>query len=293
MKWPAPAKLNLFLHVCGQRTDGYHELQTLFQLIDFCDQLEFEITLDGIIRRIEGPEDLPAESDLVIRAARLLQSSTGVSKGARIKLSKEIPVGAGLGGGSSDAATTLLVLNHLWRCDLSTAQLAELGLSLGADVPLFVLGNSAFASGIGERLQAVELGERHYVLVLMPLHVSTAEVFRHPQLKRDCAVMSSNEAKGSTGTNVCEKVVRAMYPAMDRALDNLAFYGDARMTGTGSCIFLEMPDADSAIKTTIQLNSLYNVRAVRGLDKSPVHELLRKMVWTDRDWLSAGTSPSW
>lgn len=276
MKWPAPAKLNLFLHVCGQRPDGYHELQTLFQLIDFCDHLEFEITPDGNICRVEGPVEIPAESDLVIRAARLLQSSSGVPEGALIRLHKNIPVGAGLGGGSSDAATTLLVLNHLWHCNLSIAQLAQLGLSLGADVPLFVYGNSAFAGGIGEKLQATKLGERHYVLVLMPLHVSTAEVFRHPELKRDCAVMSIRDALGGTGKNVCERVVRSMYPLMARALDDLASFGDARMTGTGSCIFLEMPDAEAAMKTTIQLNSLYNVRAVRGLDKSPVHELLQK-----------------
>lgn len=276
MKWPAPAKLNLFLHVCGQRPDGYHELQTLFQLIDFCDHLEFEIITDGNICRVEGPEEIPADSDLVIRAARLLQTSTGVSQGALIRLQKNIPVGAGLGGGSSDAATTLLVLNHLWRCHLSIQQLAQLGLSLGADVPVFVHGNSAFAGGIGEQLQALVLGERHYVLVLMPLHVSTAKVFRHPELKRDCAVMSIRDALGRKGSNVCERVVRSMYPIMARALDDLASFGDARMTGTGSCIFLEMPDADAAMKTTIQLNSLYNVRAVRGLDKSPVHELLQK-----------------
>lgn len=275
VKWPAPAKLNLFLHVCGQRPDGYHELQTLFQLIDFCDQLEFEVTDDGTISRIEGPPDIPEETDLVVRAARLLQAKSGVSKGALIKLDKIIPVGAGLGGGSSDAATTLLVLNLLWHCNLSIKQLAELGLSLGADVPLFVLGNSAFATGIGEQLEALELGDRHYVLVLMPLHVSTAEVFRHPQLQRDCAFLKMEDAMAAAH-NVCEKVVRSMHAEMACALDELASYGPARMTGTGSCIFLEMPDEDTAMKTTIQLNSLYNVRAVRGLDKSPVHELLRK-----------------
>lgn len=276
MKWSAPAKLNLFLHVCGRRPDGYHELQTLFQLIDFCDELEFEISHDGIISRVEGPADIPAEKDLVIRAAHLLQTSASVSKGALIKLTKVIPVGAGLGGGSSDAATTLLVLNHLWGCNLSMGKLAALGLSLGADVPLFVHGHSAFASGIGERLEAVELGERHYVLVLMPLHVSTAEVFQHPLLQRDCAALSVKDAMAGKGKNVCEWVVRNMYKVMARALDELASYGPARMTGTGSCIFLEMPDADTAMKTTIQLNSLYNVRAVRGLDKSPVHALLQK-----------------
>lgn len=276
MKWPAPAKLNLFLHVCGRRPDGYHELQTLFQLIDFCDQLEFDVTDDGIIRRIEGPPDIPEEADLAVRAARLLQTSARVSKGAFIKLDKIIPIGAGLGGGSSDAATTLLVLNHLWQCNLSIEQLAGLGLSLGADVPLFVYGNSAFASGIGEKLRAVELGERHYVLVLMPLNVSTAEVFRDPHLQRDCAVLSIEEAMAGAAHNVCEKVVRSMHAEMAFALDDLASYGPARMTGTGSCIFLAMPDKDTAMKATIQLNSLYNVRAVSGLDKSPLHELLRK-----------------
>jgi 4-diphosphocytidyl-2-C-methyl-D-erythritol kinase len=275
MKWPAPAKLNLFLHVCRRRLDGYHELQTLFQLIDWCDELEIQATSDGLITRVGGLADVPHEQDLVIRAARLLQTASGTSAGATIHLHKNIPVGAGLGGGSSDAATTLLVLNHLWQCDLSITQLAELGLSLGADVPLFIYGNSAFARGVGEQLEAVELGDRHYVLVFMPLHISTAEVFRHPDLQRDCELISKGDVLAGAGQNVCEEVVRNMYPIMARALDDLRRYGAARMTGTGSSIFVEMPDADAAIRTTSQLNSLYNVRAVRGLDRSPVHEMLR------------------
>lgn len=277
MKWPAPAKLNLFLHVCGQRPDGYHELQTLFQLIDFYDELEIEPTSDGMITRSGGLADIPQEQDLVVRAARLLQSVAGVSDGASICLYKNIPVGAGLGGGSSDAATTLLVLNQLWRCNLSNPQLAELGLSLGADVPLFIKGHSAFAGGIGEQLEAVELGDRHYVLVLLPLHVSTAEVFNHPDLQRDCPVVDKATALSGSGSNVCEEVVRSMHPTLSRALDELRAYGDARMTGTGSSIFLEMPDAEAAIRATLRLNSLYNVRAVRGQDKSLVHQMLQKM----------------
>jgi len=277
MKWPAPAKLNLFLHVCRRRPDGYHELQTLFQLVDLCDELEIQATSDGLITRIGGLANVPHNQDLVVRAARLLQSTTGSSAGATIHLHKNIPVGAGLGGGSSDAATTLLVLNHLWHCDLSIPQLADLGLALGADVPLFILGNSAFASGVGEQLEAAELGDRHYVLVFMPLHISTAEVFSDPALQRDCEPISKEDALAGSGKNVCEEVVRNRYPIMARALDDLRVHGAVRMTGTGSSIFLEMPNAEAAISTTLQLNSLYNVRAVRGRDRSPLHEMLRNM----------------
>ncbi|MDZ4731444.1 MAG: 4-(cytidine 5'-diphospho)-2-C-methyl-D-erythritol kinase [Xanthomonadales bacterium] len=278
VKWPAPAKLNLFLHVTGQRENGYHELQTLFQLIDLCDELEFEPNSDGLICRIGSHDEIPAEQDLVIRAARLLQSLTDLSRGATIRLHKNIPVGGGLGGGSSDAATTLLVLNRLWGCNLSIRQLAQLGMSLGADVPLFIHGHTALASGIGEQLQPLELGEKHYVLVQMPLHISTAKAFKHPALQRNCPLISEQEALAGSGVNVFETVVRRMYSLMAEVLDDLRQYGDARMTGTGSSIFLEVPDLEAAMKTTQRLNSLYNVRAVRGLDISPVHAMLRTLV---------------
>lgn len=278
LKWPAPAKLNLFLHVTGRRNGGYHDLQTLFQLIDLCDELEFESNSDGLICRIGNHDEIPVEQDLVIRAARLLQSVTDVSCGASIRLHKNIPVGGGLGGGSSDAATTLLVLNRLWGCNLSTRQLAQLGVSLGADVPLFIHGHTALASGIGEQLQLLELGEKHYVLVQMPLQISTAKAFKHPALQRDCPLISEQEALAGSGVNVFEAVVRQMYPVMAEALDDLRQYGDARITGTGSSIFLEMPSLEAAMKTTQRLNSLYNVRAVRGLDLSPAHEMLRTLI---------------
>ncbi|HKX57077.1 MAG TPA: 4-(cytidine 5'-diphospho)-2-C-methyl-D-erythritol kinase, partial [Xanthomonadales bacterium] len=244
VKWPAPAKLNLFLHVCGRRPDGYHELQTLFQLIDFCDELVFEPAVDRQIYREGGLAGIPAEQDLVVKAGRLLQSAAGINTGARINLRKHIPVGAGLGGGSSDAATTLLVLNRMWGCDFSLDQLAELGLELGADVPLFVRGHTAFAAGVGEILEPVELGEKHYLLIQMPLHISTAEVFQHPALQRDCPQLSRAEALAGEGFNACEPVVRQMHPQMAQAMDHLHQFGTPRMTGTGSSIFLEMADAD-------------------------------------------------
>lgn len=291
--WPAPAKLNLFLHVCGQRTDGYHELQTLFQLTDFCDELVIEPNPDGTIERSGGLDDVPAESDLVVRAARLLQSESGCRQGARITLKKNIPAGAGLGGGSSDAATVLLVLNALWGCDLSTNELASLGLKLGADVPLFVKGHTALAEGVGEILHPVDLGEQHYVLVQMPVHISTAELFRHPDLRRDCPYLSREEALAGAGFNAFEALVARLYPPMAKALADLSRYGVPRMTGTGSALFLQMPDAKAAMKATLELNSLYNVRAVRGQDGSPLHRMLRQMTWNGRSWYSAGTSPSW
>ena len=293
VKWPAPAKLNLFLHVCGQRQDGYHDLQTLFQLIDFCDELTFEPSLDRQIHLVGGLAGVASEQNLVFKAARLLQSAAGVKSGARIKLYKRLPIGAGLGGGSSDAATTLLVLNEIWHCSFSLDQLAHLGLQLGADVPLFVRGQSAFAGGVGEVLEPIEMGERHYLLVQMPLHISTAELFQHPDLRRDCPKLSREEALAGEGFNAFESVVRKSYPQMAQALSHLRQFGDPRMTGTGSSIFLEMPDADAAMKATLQLNSLYNVRAVRGQDLSPVHQMLRQVTWTGRGWQSAGTSPSW
>lgn len=293
IKWPAPAKLNLFLHICGRRQDGYHELQTLFQLIDFCDELVLEPNPEGQILRLGGLASIPPEQDLVIKAARLLQSAAGVDIGATIRLEKHIPVGAGLGGGSSDAATTLLVLNSMWGCGFSVDQLAQLGLELGADVPLFIRGHSALAGGIGELLEPVELGEKHYLLVQMPLHISTAAVFQHPDLQRDCAYLRREAALAGEGTNVFEPVVRKMHAEVAQALDHLRQFGSPRMTGTGSSIFLEMPDAEAAMEATLQLNSLYNVRAVRGQDQSPVHQLLQQETWTGRGWQSAGTSPSW
>jgi len=273
--WPAPAKLNLFLLVTGRRADGYHLIQTLFELIDFCDELHFEITDSARIVRPEGAPGVSEQEDLAVRAASLLQTETGTRQGVRIMVKKHIPMGAGLGGGSSDAATTLLVLNRLWQCKLSLADLAALGLTLGADVPVFVHGRTALASGVGERLDTVSLGPRHYVLIFNKQQISTAQVFADPRLVRNSKPMGLPDALAGAGRNDCEAVARSMYPELDFVMKELEAWGEPRMTGTGSCVFLAMPDEKTAIRTAHEINCRYNVRAVRGLDRSPVHEMLQ------------------
>ena len=273
-RWPAPAKLNLFLRVTGRRPDGYHELQTLFQLLDWGDEIAVDISGTPAIRRTGDDYGVPEDGDLALRAARVLQSAAGVNKGAVIDVKKRIPMGAGLGGGSSDAATVLVALNRLWGCGLTPDQLAALGLELGADVPVFVHGHTALAEGVGERLQPVSLGPRHYVLVLPGIHIPTREVFSDPDLPRDSPPISLEAARAGEGGNDCEGVVRRRYPEMDRAFRALARWGEPRMTGTGSGIFLGMPDHGSAIGAASEIKSLYNVRAVDGMDRSPLHRRL-------------------
>lgn len=272
--WPAPVKLNLFLHVTGRREDGYHDIQTLFQLIDWGDELRIVVDESGRITRSGGPQGVPPEADLTVRAARLLRGQCGVRLGAAIDLLKRVPPGAGLGGGSSDAATVLLVLNRLWRCGCSIDELARLGQRLGADVPVFVRGHSALAAGTGERLEPVELGERHYVLVLSAVAVSTAAAYSDPDLERNAPLLSRAEALGGAGRNVFEPVVRARHPGLARTLDELRAWGLPRLTGSGGGIFLAMPDAESAERAARELKCRYNVRAVRGIDRSPVHDML-------------------
>ncbi len=270
----APAKLNLFLHVTGRRRDGYHDIQTLFQLIDLADKLSFESTRSVEISRSGDNYGVNPTEDLVFRAAKLLQSATGTRQGARIAVQKNIPLGAGLGGGSSDAATTLMALNSLWGTGLSVVELASLALDLGADVPVFIYGRSALATGIGEKLQFVNLGQKHYVLVFNPFHISTSEVFNHPYLPRDSAPILLADALAGSGRNDCEAVVCKLYPQFEQVLAELETWGKPRMTGTGSCIFLPMPDKKAAINTALEIKCRYTVRAVRGLDISPVHEAL-------------------
>jgi 4-diphosphocytidyl-2-C-methyl-D-erythritol kinase len=272
--WPAPAKLNLFLHVIGRRADGYHEIQTLFQLVDLFDELSFEVTDSNTVTRPDCDYGVAEADDLVVRSARLLQAATGTRRGARIQVHKQIPPGAGLGGGSSNAATTLLVLNKLWECGLSLSELMALALSLGADVPVFVQGHTAFASGIGEKLQLVDLGKRHYLLVFNPLHISTGEIFRHPDLARNAPPVSLATALADHVGNDCEAVVCKLYPQFARFLEELRRWGNPRMTGTGSCAFLAMPDESAAKTAAREMECRYNVRAVRGLDSSPLHGML-------------------
>ena len=273
--WPAPAKLNLFLHVTGRRADGYHELQTLFQLIDLCDTVAVSVRDDGVIDRPEGPAEVPPESDLVVRAARALQAAAGTRLGASLRVRKRIPMGGGLGGGSSDAATTLLALDALWGCRLGVDALARLGLPLGADVPVFVRGFSAWAEGVGERLTPVELPQRWYVVIHPGVAVSTREVFQSAELTRNSPLITIRAFFEAGGRNDCEPAVRARHPQVAAALDWLSRYAPARLTGTGSCIFASCASAEEAQRIAARVPEEWTSFVARGLDISPVHRSLK------------------
>ena len=273
--WPAPAKLNLFLHVTGRRADGYHELQTLFQLIDLCDTITIAVRADGRIERPAGPASVAPEADLTLRAARALQQETGTALGADLRIHKRIPQGAGLGGGSSDAATTLLALNELWGCRLSLDQLAWIALPLGADVPVFIQGSSAWAEGIGERLTPVRVPPAWYVIIYPGVGVSTREVFQSPELTRNSPLITIRAFFQTGGRNDCEPVVRARSPEVASALDWLTREGSARLTGTGSCVFTARASAADAERLAARVPDRWMSFVARGLDTSPVHEQLR------------------
>jgi len=275
-EWPAPAKLNLFLHVTGRRADGYHELQTLFQLIDLCDTITISLRADGRIERPAGPADVAPEADLTLRAALALQRQTGTPLGADLRVRKRIPQGAGLGGGSSDAATTLLALNELWGCRLSLDELARLALPLGADVPVFVQGSSAWAEGVGERLTPVSVPAAWYVIIYPGVALSTREVFQSPELTRNSPLITIRAFFQSGGRNDCEPVVRARSPEVAEALDWLAREGSARLTGTGSCVFTSRSSAADAERLAARVPDRWMSFVARGLDTSPVHEQLRQ-----------------
>ena len=276
--WPAPAKLNLFLHVTGRRPDGYHELQTLFQLIDLCDTVAIQVREDGRIERCAGPAQIAADEDLTVRAARALQTVAGARLGASLRVIKRIPIGGGLGGGSSDAATALLALNRLWGCGLSPGALAELGLPLGADVPVFVRGFSAWAEGVGERLEPVTLPERWYVIIRPGVSVSTREVFQSPELTRNSPLITIRAFFESGGRNDCEPVVRAKWPEVAEALDWLGHHAPARLTGTGSCIFASVASPGEAERIAARVPDPWRSFVARGLNVSPLHALLSEPV---------------
>ena len=272
--WPAPAKLNLFLHVTGRRPDGYHDLQTVFQLIDLCDDIGITVRNDGRIERIAGLSDIPPESDLVVRAALALQAATGTGLGANLRARKRIPMGGGLGGGSSDAATTLIALNHLWGCELPPARLAEIGLTLGSDVPVFVHGSSAWAGGRGEVLTPVELPEQWYAVVHPRVHVSTPLVFQAAELTRNTPAITLRAFLQGGGRNDCEPVVRTRFPEVAEALDWLSRFAPARLTGTGSCVFAAFPRAIDAERVAARVPDRWTGFVAKGLNTSPVHERL-------------------
>ena len=276
MKLLAPAKLNLFLHIIGRRDDGYHLLQTVFQFLDYADEIELSLRDDGNIKRLSGLASVSDEDDLVVRAARLLKQYTKTTYGADISVNKKLPIGGGLGGGSSDAATVLLGLNQLWVCDLSIDKLAELGLKLGADVPVFVRGYAAWAEGIGEQLEAITLPEPWFVVVHPNVFVSTAEIFADKALTRDCEPFKIARFLEGQGSNVFEPVVRNKHPEVAKALDWLSSYSPARLTGSGSCIFAKFSNKNVAQGVLNELPSRWHGFVAKGLNKSPLHTNLEK-----------------
>jgi len=278
---PAPAKLNLFLHVNGRRDDGYHVLQSAFQLIDLADSLDFELREDGEIVR-EGDLLGPAEDDLCVRAARQLKEFTHTPLGATIRVRKRVPAGAGMGGGSSDAATTLIALNRLWKLRMPREALAALGLRLGADVPFFIFGSNAFAEGVGERLAPLRLPRRWFAVIWPGVHVATADIFRSPDLTRDTepttiAVFSAvaEETQDTApvklwGRNDLQDVACRQSPEIGQALQHLEKFGNPRMTGSGAAVFVALNSADAAKMAVSDLPPGWKGWAVRGLDSHPM-----------------------
>jgi 4-diphosphocytidyl-2-C-methyl-D-erythritol kinase len=271
--WPAPAKLNLFLHVTGRRADGYHNLQTVFQFLDFGDSLFFVPRGDGVIHRSSGADEIPQDQDLVVRAAHALKSASGAGLGADIAVTKRIPMGGGLGGGSSDAATTLVALNRLWNLGLTTDELATIGLKLGADVPVFVRGLASWAEGVGEHLRPLNLPEPHYLVVTPPVAVSTGEIFSAPELPRATEPITAEAFLGGAGQNDCEAVTCARYPQVQEALDWLRQFGPARMSGTGSSVFLACPSRAEARTLQDQVPQNWHSFVAAGLNQSPLKAL--------------------
>lgn len=275
--WPAPAKLNLFLHVTGRRADGYHSLQTAFRLIDLADTLRFRPRDDGKLTRRLPLAGVPPEQDLCLRAAALLQRESGHRGGVEIELDKRIPIGGGLGGGSSDAATTLIALNHLWQLGLTRAQLQRLALQLGADVPVFVFGENAFAEGVGEELRPLALPEAWYLVLVPPVQVPTAAVFAAPELTRDAKPIKITAffdgLKQRTLRNDLEPVVCRSYPEVARHLAWLKQHGEARMSGSGACVYAEFSNKSAAYAVHAQLPQALRGFVVHGLERHPLQEL--------------------
>lgn len=274
--WPAPAKINHFLHVTGRRDDGYHLLQTLFQFLDLADELRITVTADGRIRCLRNYHQVEEQDDLVVKAAKLLQKVGGSTRGAEIQVDKRIPIGGGLGGGSSDAATTLVALNCLWKTGLTVEQLAEAGLSLGADVPVFVHGFAAWGEGVGEKLEPVELPENWYFLIYPNTPVVTAEIFNAPGLMRATPRVTLRDFHQGNCQNDCEPVVRRTCPEVAAALDWLNVRAEARLSGTGASIFAAFPEKDDAVTLLEQLPAKWQGFVARGCNRSLLLERLAR-----------------
>ena len=272
--YPAPAKLNLFLHVVGRRPDGYHLLQSVFTLIDRCDRLRFHVRDDGRIRRVNDVAGVASDQDLAVRAARLLQEASGTMKGVDIELEKQIPMGGGLGGGSSDAATVLLALNRLWDTGFDAEGLGEIGSSLGADIPFFVFGRSAWAEGIGDRLQPIEIAPRWYVVLTPPVSIPTRAIYLDPELTRNTEALKMEDFSAQPSGvfhNDLEPIVTARFPIVREHLEWLARHGDARMTGSGSCVFAGYDSRDAAQEVLDRLPATMSGFIAQGLAQHPLH----------------------
>ncbi len=271
--WPAPAKINLFLHVTGRRADGYHLLQTVFRFLDYGDGLRFSSRGDGEVVLATPLPGVPVESDLTVRAARLLREAAGVGDGVTIHLDKRLPMGGGLGGGSSDAATTLVALNRLWGCGLSAVELQRLGLQLGADVPVFVHGHNCFAEGVGERFTDLMLPPAWYVVIAPKVAVPTAGIFRDPGLRRDSSIMAPGDWRPGVGDNDLEPVACRLYPEVAETLEFMRIRGPARMSGSGACCFAEFATEAAAGAMFAELPGNMSGFVARGLDRHPLSEL--------------------
>lgn len=277
-RWLSPGKLNLFLHITGQRSDGYHELQTVFQFIDIADEICLSVNDSGQITGGHEHPDIHAGQDLTLRAARLLQSVTGCPKGVRIQLDKKLPIGGGVGGGSSNAATVLVALNQLWETGLSREELVKLGLQLGADVPVFIRGQTCWAEGIGEDIKPVELPESDYLVIYPGVPVSTGEVFSAADLTRDAAPITITDFLAGAGHNDCEAVVRRLVPEVNRALEWLGRYASARMTGTGACVFAAFESQEAAMDVAQRCNECWQIHVCKGYNLSPLHRQLQALL---------------
>ncbi len=275
--WPAPAKLNLFLHIVGRREDGYHLLQTVFQLLDWGDEVSLRPRDDGRVERHAGPQGVNEADDLSVRAALALQRFTGTSLGADIAVTKRIPLGGGFGGGSSDAASVLVALNWLWKTGLDLPTLAAIGLELGADVPVFTAGTSAWAEGVGERLTPMTLPLRHYLLLDTGVHVPTSELFQAPELTRnDPPITMPDFLRDSASNNAFETVLRARSARVDAAMNALAVHGRAQLTGSGGGCFVAFETADGAQRARAKMAPEWSVWCVQGVDESPLLLTLRQ-----------------
>ncbi len=279
-QWPSPAKLNLFLYITGRRPDGYHNLQTLFQFLDYGDTLHIEPRTDGILRLLTSINGVADEENLIVRAARLLMKAAQESgrlpagSGADIGIDKRLPMGGGLGGGSSNAATTLVALNHLWQCRFSEDELAQLGLQLGADVPVFVRGRAAFAEGIGERLVPVAPAEKWYLVLHPGVHISTPEIFNDPELPRETPVRSIETLLNCEFSNDCEVIARKRFREVDAALLWLLEYAPSRLTGTGACVFAEFDTELAARQVLEQVPAGLHGFVAQGVNLSPLSRKL-------------------